>query len=99
MRKYPQNLPKASVVIVFHNEGWSTLLRTVHSVINRSPPHMLQEIVMVDDYSDKGITKFGLVWFGLSLLLGKPAQREGARTGLRSYARCSTLPYPERLER
>ena len=53
-RKYPQNLPKASVVIVFHNEGWSTLLRTVHSVINRSPPHMLQEIVMVDDYSDKG---------------------------------------------
>jgi len=53
-RKYPQNLPKASVVIVFHNEGWSTLLRTVHSVLNRSPPHMLQEIVMVDDYSDKG---------------------------------------------
>ena len=32
---------------------------------------------------------------GLSLLLGKPAQREGARTGLRSYARCSTLPYPD----
>ena len=53
-RKYPQSLPKASVIIVFHNEGWSTLLRTVHSVINRSPPHMLQEIVMVDDYSDKG---------------------------------------------
>ena len=53
-RKYPQYLPKASVVIVFHNEGWSTLLRTVHSVINRSPPHMLQEIVMVDDFSDKG---------------------------------------------
>ena len=39
---------------MFHNEGWSTLLRTVHSVLNRSPPHMLQEIVMVDDYSDKG---------------------------------------------
>ena len=53
-RKYPHNLPKASVIIVFHNEGWSTLLRTVHSVINRSPPHMLQEIVMVDDFSDKG---------------------------------------------
>ena len=32
-------------------------------------------------------------------LLGKPAQREGARTGLRSYARCSTLHYPERPER
>ena len=39
-----------------------------------------------------------LVWFGLSLLLGKPAQREGARTGLRSYARCSTLPYPDQKD-
>ena len=36
--------------------------------------------------------------FGLSLLLGKPAQREGARTGLRSYARCSTLPYPDQKD-
>ena len=53
-RKYPKKLPKASVVIVFHNEGWSTLLRTVHSVLNRSPPHMLEEIVMVDDFSNKG---------------------------------------------
>lgn len=53
-RRYPQNLPEASVVIVFHNEGWSTLLRTVHSVINRSPPHMLKEVVMVDDFSNKG---------------------------------------------
>ncbi|XP_035703837.1 N-acetylgalactosaminyltransferase 7 isoform X3 [Folsomia candida] len=43
---YPENMGlKASVVVVFHNEGWSTLMR--------SPPEMLEEIVLVDDFSDK----------------------------------------------
>ncbi|XP_046343077.1 N-acetylgalactosaminyltransferase 7-like isoform X1 [Haliotis rufescens] len=50
---YPTDLPTVSVILVFHNEGWSTLVRTVHSVIDTSPPHLLKEVVMVDDYSDK----------------------------------------------
>ena len=50
---YPENLPAASVIIVFHNEGFSVLMRTVHSVLNRSPPQFLHEILLVDDYSDK----------------------------------------------
>ena len=52
---YPEDLPTASVVIAFHNEGWSPLLRTVHSVLKRSDPRYLKEIILVDDFSDKGL--------------------------------------------
>ena len=30
------------------------LLRTVHSVLNRSPPHLLADIILVDDFSEYG---------------------------------------------
>ncbi|CAF3344107.1 unnamed protein product [Rotaria socialis] len=49
---YPLNMPSASVVIVFKNERWSPVLRTVYSVLNRSPKHLLKEVILVDDQSD-----------------------------------------------
>jgi hypothetical protein len=40
---YPTDMElKASVVIVFHNEGWSTLMRNVHTILKRTPDNMLK---------------------------------------------------------
>ncbi|XP_051168058.1 polypeptide N-acetylgalactosaminyltransferase 1-like [Leptopilina boulardi] len=50
---YDTLLPSASIVIIFYNEPWSVLLRTVHSVLRKSPPKLLKEIILVDDCSDE----------------------------------------------
>uniref|UniRef100_A0A8C8D1M0 Polypeptide N-acetylgalactosaminyltransferase n=1 Tax=Oncorhynchus tshawytscha TaxID=74940 RepID=A0A8C8D1M0_ONCTS len=78
---YDDNLLTSSVIIVFHNEGWSTLMRTVHSVIKRTPRRYLAEIVMIDDFSNKVHLKERLEeyikqWNGL-VKLHRNEKREG----------------------
>uniref|UniRef100_A0A8D3AVC8 Polypeptide N-acetylgalactosaminyltransferase n=1 Tax=Scophthalmus maximus TaxID=52904 RepID=A0A8D3AVC8_SCOMX len=78
---YDDRLLTSSVVIVFHNEGWSTLMRTIHSVIKRTPRRYLAEVVMIDDYSNKVHLKERLEeyikqWNGLVKLF-RNEKREG----------------------
>ncbi|XP_019622702.1 PREDICTED: N-acetylgalactosaminyltransferase 7-like isoform X1 [Branchiostoma belcheri] len=98
---YDTSLPNISVIIVFYNEAWSVVMRTVHSVIKRTPPELLAEIVLVDDFSTKEHWKQRLddylVQFKGLVKLVRNKQREGliqARSiGARSATRGKILVY------
>lgn len=52
-KEYPKNLTKVTVLIPFHDDDWMLFMRTVHSVLLRTPDHLLEEVLIVQDYSPR----------------------------------------------
>ncbi|XP_077452243.1 polypeptide N-acetylgalactosaminyltransferase 18-like [Stigmatopora argus] len=48
---YSSDLPELSIIFIFVNEALSVLLRSVNTAIQRTPSHILKEIILVDDHS------------------------------------------------
>lgn len=61
LQQHPASgLPTASVILCFHDEAWPLLLRTVHSILDTAPKALLQEIIIVDDFSQQEQLKSAL---------------------------------------
>ncbi|XP_070709566.1 probable polypeptide N-acetylgalactosaminyltransferase 8 [Pempheris klunzingeri] len=50
-RKYPEDLPSISVVLIYLNEALSIIKRAIRSIIDKTPARLLKEIILVDDHS------------------------------------------------
>ncbi|XP_061767929.1 probable polypeptide N-acetylgalactosaminyltransferase 8 [Nerophis ophidion] len=50
-RKYPDDLPSLSVVLIYLDEALSIIKRAIRSIIDKTPARLLKEIILVDDHS------------------------------------------------
>lgn len=91
--KYPQDLPDTSVVFVFFNEPLSPLYRSIHSVLDRTPPKLLKEIILVDDGSSAEWTQQPLLEYLKTLpkvILRRMPSRQGLMATREEGARIAT---------
>ncbi|KAM7116535.1 putative polypeptide N-acetylgalactosaminyltransferase 8 [Molossus nigricans] len=56
-KTYSSQLPSLSVILIFMDEALSIIQRAITSIINRTPPRLLKEIILVDDFSSNGELK------------------------------------------
>ncbi|XP_013843898.1 probable polypeptide N-acetylgalactosaminyltransferase 8 isoform X1 [Sus scrofa] len=56
-KRYSSQLPSLSVILIFVNEALSVIQRAIASIISRTPPQLLKEIILVDDFSSNGELK------------------------------------------
>ncbi|XP_040089447.1 probable polypeptide N-acetylgalactosaminyltransferase 8 [Oryx dammah] len=59
-KQYPSQLPSLSVILIFMDEALSVIQRAITSIIQRTPPRLLKEIILVDDFSSNGELKADL---------------------------------------
>uniref|UniRef100_A0A9J8AN11 Polypeptide N-acetylgalactosaminyltransferase n=1 Tax=Cyprinus carpio carpio TaxID=630221 RepID=A0A9J8AN11_CYPCA len=48
---YPKDLPTISVILIYFNEALSVIKRAIRSITDKTPAHLLKEIILVDDHS------------------------------------------------
>lgn len=51
---YSKDLPSLAVVLIYLDEALSIIKRAIRSIIDRTPKHLLKEIILVDDHSTNG---------------------------------------------
>uniref|UniRef100_F6VV46 Polypeptide N-acetylgalactosaminyltransferase n=1 Tax=Ciona intestinalis TaxID=7719 RepID=F6VV46_CIOIN len=56
-KQYTRPLPTMSVVICYKNEAFSTLIRTLYSVLESVPAVLLKEVILIDDFSGNDFTE------------------------------------------
>jgi len=52
-----------SIILIFRNEQLVVLLRTLHSLVDRTPKNLFSELILVNDYSDMDFWKDKLSLF------------------------------------
>ncbi|KAM4712347.1 LOW QUALITY PROTEIN: putative polypeptide N-acetylgalactosaminyltransferase 8 [Anableps anableps] len=50
-KRYPEDLPSISVILIYLDEALSVIKRAVRSIIDKTPARLLREIILVDDHS------------------------------------------------